>query len=101
MKEFLFHSTRKVNVGNFLKMFVTEICVKRICVNQGLGVHKSHLFMPMINNIVPVSIALEIESTASINHLNRPVFSYLPSFELEFRTNFLIEVHCVIYLLHI
>ena len=38
VKKFLFHSTCQVRDGNFLKMCVSEICVKRIRVNQGLGV---------------------------------------------------------------
>ena len=38
MKEFLFHSTCKVRNGNFLKMHASEIRVKQIHVNQGLGV---------------------------------------------------------------
>ena len=38
LKEFLFHSTCSVRNGNFLKMRVSEIRVKRIRVNQGLGV---------------------------------------------------------------
>ena len=38
VKEFLFHSTCQVRNGNFLKMRVSEICIKRICVKQGLGV---------------------------------------------------------------
>ena len=35
---FLFHSTCYVRNGNFLKIRVSEIHVKRIRVNQGLGV---------------------------------------------------------------
>ena len=38
VKEFLFHSTCYVRNGNFLKMRVSEIRVKQIRVNQGLGV---------------------------------------------------------------
>ena len=37
VKELLSHSTCKVRNGNFLKMRVSEICVKRIRVNQGVG----------------------------------------------------------------
>ena len=38
VKEFLFHSMCKVSNGNLLKSHVSEICVKQICVNQGVGV---------------------------------------------------------------
>ena len=38
VKELLSHSTCKVRNGNFLKMRVSEIRVKRIRVNHGLGV---------------------------------------------------------------
>ena len=38
VKEFLFYSTCYMRDGNLLKMCVSEICVKRISVNQGLGV---------------------------------------------------------------
>ena len=40
VKEFLFHSTCLVRNGNFLKMRVSEVRVKQIRVNQGLGVFK-------------------------------------------------------------
>ena len=43
VKEFLFHSTCKVRHGNLLKMCVSEIHVKQIRVNQGLGVFLSVL----------------------------------------------------------
>ena len=43
VKEFLFHSTCLVRNWNFLKMRVSEIRVKRIRINQGLGVHVSSL----------------------------------------------------------
>ena len=39
-KEFLFHSTCQMRNGKVLEMRVSEICVKRIHVNQGLGVLK-------------------------------------------------------------
>ena len=38
VKDFLFHSTREVRNGNLLKSRVSEIRVKRIRVNQGVGV---------------------------------------------------------------
>ena len=38
VKEFLFHSKCSVRNGNLLKSRVSEIRVKRICVNQGVGV---------------------------------------------------------------
>ena len=38
VKEFQFHSTCYVRNGNLLKSRVSEICVKRIRVNQGVGV---------------------------------------------------------------
>ena len=42
MKEFLFHSTChchcQVRNGNLLKSRVSEICIKRIGINQGVGV---------------------------------------------------------------
>ena len=38
VKEFMFHSMSCVRNGNFLKMHVSEIRVKQIHVNQGLGV---------------------------------------------------------------
>ena len=38
LEEFLSHSMFQVRNGNFLKMHVSEIRVKRILVNQGLGV---------------------------------------------------------------
>ena len=40
VKEFLLHNTCYVRNGNFLKMRVSEIHVKQIRVNQGLGVNK-------------------------------------------------------------
>ena len=38
VKEFLFHSTCYERNGNLLKIRVSEIRVKRICVNQGVGI---------------------------------------------------------------
>ena len=37
-KEFLFHSMCYVTNENLLKIRISEICVKRICINQGVGV---------------------------------------------------------------
>ena len=38
MKEFMFHITCSVKNGSLLKSHVSEICVKQISVNQGVGV---------------------------------------------------------------
>ena len=38
VKEFIFHSTCLVRNGNLLKSRVSEIRVKRIRINQGVGV---------------------------------------------------------------
>ena len=48
VKEFLFHSTCQVRNGNVLKMRVSEIRVKRIRVNQGVGVGVSNDHIPAI-----------------------------------------------------
>ena len=40
VKEFQFHRTCQVRNGNLLKSRISEICVKRIRVNQGVGVSK-------------------------------------------------------------
>ena len=48
---FVSYSTCKVRNGNFLKMRVSEICVKRIRVNQGLGVlHNDKELLALRNN---------------------------------------------------
>ena len=39
MKEYLFHSTIQVRNGNLLKSRVGKIRIKRICINEGFGVH--------------------------------------------------------------
>ena len=44
VKEFLFHSRCLARNGNFLKMRVNEIRVKRIRVNQGIGVPLTFLY---------------------------------------------------------
>ena len=51
VKEFLFHSTYVFSEEweLFLKMRVSEICVKRIRVNQGLGVSEIKIFLLNIN----------------------------------------------------
>ena len=60
VKEFLFHSTCLVRNGNFLKIRVSEIRVKRIRVNQGLGVHSSD----------PISAIVSISSSSSSSVLS-------------------------------
>ena len=52
VKEFLFSSTCSVRNGNFLKMRVSEIRLKRIRVNQELGVVQK---MVNIQNLMKVS----------------------------------------------
>ena len=48
VKEFLFHSTCEVRNGNVLKSRVSEICEKRIRVNQGVGVKKKDCQLPKL-----------------------------------------------------
>ena len=44
VKEFLFHSTSSIRNGNLLKSRVSEICLKQIPINQGVGVYVDKLF---------------------------------------------------------